>query len=259
MSTPEEIIEWHEDGWFKGNICALAVLTFFLSSPGYFDKIGGGRFNAALGILALVAFFIRPVRFIYGGACNEISILYWLVVSALLGVYVIYMGQRINKNKKAFIAAGVTVTITQASKLGGHSATCTNGSLVAEGFETWTMYAGAVLVIVAVWIIAMACKFFKDGKMTGDDVRLKKLDLVSRIALVASPLPLIGAGLASFAGPMKNVISGQLVLLFATVYLASVSHITMFLYDSLSKYMKAAQDGSTVTNVNAQNISMQNK
>ena len=258
MSTPEEIIAWHEDGWYKGNICALAVLTFFLSSPGYFDKMGGGRFNAALGVLSLLAFFIRPVRFIYGGACDAISYVYWVIIALFMGVYVVYMGQRIGKHQKLFAGVGAVVTATQLSRLGGYSTTCgADGSLLSEQFQTWTIYAGVVLLVVSLGVIGLAGKFFTEGKMAGDDIRLKKLDLVSRVAFVASPLPLVGSSIASFSGNSTDAVSMQVVLIFASVYLASVSHITMFLYDSLSKYMKAAQDGSTTTNVNIQSTSIQ--
>ena len=258
MSTAE-IIEWHEDGWFKGNICGLAVLTFFLSSPGLFDKMGGGRFISSIGILALLAFFVRPVRFIYGGACDVISYVYWAIVCIFMGLYFVYIGERMSKNRKMFIGLGAVVTITQLTRLGGYATTCKDGNLMGEEFQTWTMYAGAVLFIVSAVSIVFAGLFFKNGKMPGTDVRLKKLDLVSRVAFVISPLPLIGSSLASFAGNMKDAVPMQLVLIFSSVYLASVSHITMFLYDSLSKYMKAAMDGTgtTTTNVNNESSSIQ--
>eukprot|EP00834_Sanchytrium_tribonematis_P006993 NODE_574_length_5874_cov_0.812294.p4 type:complete len:265 gc:universal NODE_574_length_5874_cov_0.812294:1826-2620(+) len=257
--SEQEIFEWHQDGWFKGNICALAILTFFLTVPGYFDKMGGGRFSAATGLFALLALIIRPVRSIYGGACEGISIAYWLCISIFTGIYIAYMGARFMKKEKIYIGLGVLVSITQATTIAGHHSTCSaDGDLLAESFESWTSYAFVITFGVSILMIIHAIQFFKVGEMAGDDKRLKKLDVVNRVALILSPISLLVSSLISFANagaPFKQAASSEILMAFIAIYLASVSHITMFLYDSLNKYMKAATENALATMTNNGQVS----
>ncbi len=245
MSSLDEnsIVEWHVDGWFKGTFCALAILSLFLSIPGFFEGSRISKLNGLLVCITLIAVFVRPTRMVYSvDACSGISYAYWVLNFISIGLLFSYFGTRLEKFKKYYYGLGTTMTIVHLSSLAGLEVYCPQGVVMDETFMTWTVYSGVSLLLTSLVTLYLLFKHLKPDTTYKQDSRMSRIDTLSRYALLSSAGFLALSSVFSFT----PLISVRLLFLFSSVYASTTSHLAMLLYKSLHQETSTSTDTSTL-------------
>jgi len=231
FTDDSSILSWHVDGWFKGALTALSILSLFLAIPGFFERSFLSKLNGAMVILAVISIVLRPTRMVYSeDSCYIISVIYWTIDFIFVGLIFAYIGNRLELYTKAFCSAAVLLSSIHISTLVGYSNDCEQGMLLNEYYPSWSGYAGALLVLVSLVTIVITTNAFYKAPKIQEDKRLTRINYVSKVSLIFAAFYLFLSGLFSFT----MLTNFRLLFMYSSIYALTTSHLAMLLYKSLN-------------------------